>query len=245
MYRNVWNTWLILVITSDTWVMESSVNWKKKCLGSKHPTSTCLSKAIHGKKIEFLDFDGRRLAFGGYNLTSTCLLTFTSGKVGMTFKLQWVWSGIMTVVSSGNVVRALLGPSCQLSGRVSSGRQRGKGGVVVAVVEKGVGEGSWSWQGPGSEVARPGIAQPSRTPCYMDLNAFSGQTWEAPFCMWDRPSPFSQYLSDDPPSHPHLLNLTSFPQWSACEVGLPVSMWVTIPDRTGGRWESCLSCSAC
>lgn len=42
----------------------------------------------------------------------------------------------MTVVSSGNMVRALLGPSCQLSGRVSSGQQRGKGGVVVAVVKK-------------------------------------------------------------------------------------------------------------
>lgn len=38
----------------------------------------------------------------------------------------------MTAVSSGNVVRALLGPSCQLRGRVSSGgRGRGKklGGV--------------------------------------------------------------------------------------------------------------------
>lgn len=101
-------------------------------LESKHPPRACPSKAVPGKRIEFLDFDGRHLAFGGYNLMSTRLLTFTSRKVGMAFKLQWVWSTIMTVVSSGNVVRALLGPSCQLSGSVS-GRLREKGGVVVIV----------------------------------------------------------------------------------------------------------------
>lgn len=126
-------------------------------MGSKHSSSTCPYKAVHGKIIEFLDFDRRRLAFGGYNLMSTRLLTFTSTKVGMTFKLQWVWSGVMTAVSSGNVVTAQLGPSCQSSSIVSSRRRREKGGMVVVVEEKEVGERSWSWQGPGSWVARPGI----------------------------------------------------------------------------------------
>lgn len=61
----------------------------------------------------------------GCNLTSAHLLTSTSREVGMTFKLQWVQCGIMTMVSSGNVVSELLWPSCQLGDRVKGGRVDG------------------------------------------------------------------------------------------------------------------------
>lgn len=59
----------------------------------------------------------------------------------------------MTVVSSGNVVSVLLGPSCQLRGRVR-GRGRGskklKGGKER---EREEGRESWTWQGLGAESA--------------------------------------------------------------------------------------------
>lgn len=133
--------------------------------------------------------------FGGCNLISTSLLTFTSRKVRMTFKLKWVWSGWWRWWAQVMWFECCWGKLTALIPNQSS---------------------PCSWQSPGAPLRLTHPLSTSHEPeCFFNANkhVHRMRTLKALFSAWEIGPPASHNTSPMT-LHPTLLKLTSFFYWS-------------------------------